>query len=259
MIPPPQQPEYLSRRPPSSSHRRRNSSKKSNDSCTPKLFWERNKSIRVVECAIGLCCSTYLGQLAAEWLAEQGHCAFHDWMQRNFVNSAGNILAGRLWVLLSSSLAHNDLVHLAINMVAFWDWEECMPKHLEHLTSWAFGYSLQSPVPQLRPAGILSKEGLRMKTSAFGPHYEGSIGAFGITCGLIGYFLYIMPEMQMDFMFCPMSLRHNALLLVAGSAFCIVTGLIPFVAHAGHLGGFAAGIAYYYGVVRLWPRISRRR
>ena len=258
MIPPPQQPEYLFRRPQSSS-RRRSISKKSYKLCTTlKSFWERNKPTIVVGCAIGLCCSTYLGQLAAEWLAEQDHCAFHDWMQRNFVNSAGNILAGRLWVLLSSSLAHNGLVHFAINMVALWNLggiyaEAYGASHFVGL--WVFS-AISSSTAQTCWYSI--QKGLRMKTRTFGPHYEGSIGASGVTCGLIGYFLCIMPEMQMNFMFCPMSLWHNALLLVAGSAFCMVTGLIPFVAHAGHLGGFAAGIACYYGVVRLWPWISRR-
>ena len=259
MIPPPQQPDHLLRGPPSSSLRRRISKKFYNPYTTLKPFWKRNKPTIVVGCAIGLCCSMFLGQRAAVMLPEQIHRAFHDWFQKNFITSAKNILAGRWWVLLSSSLAHDNWPHLGINAVSLWRLGGFYAEGLgaSHFVSlWVFSAISCSTA---QTCWDLIQEGLRTKTGAFDPRYEGSIGASGVTCGLIGFFLYIMPEMRMKFMDFPIPLWHGALLPVAGSEFCMVTGLLPFVAHAGHLGGFAAGIAYCFGMVHLRTWMSRRR
>ena len=51
-----------------------------------------------------------------------------------------------------------------------------------------------------------------------------------------------------------MPLWLGELALTVGSGYCMATGYAPSVGHAGHLGGTAAGIAYYYALVRPWLR-----
>ena len=206
MIPPPKQPDHRLRGPPSSSLRGRISKKFYNVYSTLKPFWERNKPPIVVGCAIGLCCSTFLGQRAAVMLPEHIHRAFHDWFQKNFISSAKNILAGRWWVLLSSSLAHDNWLYLGLDAVSLWSLGGLFAGVFgaSHFVSlWVFSAISCSTA---QTCWCLIQEGLRTKTGAFGPRYEGSSGAAGVTCGLIGYYLYLVPEMRIKFWGFPMPL-----------------------------------------------------
>ena len=90
------------------------------------------------------------------------------------------------------------------------------------------------------------------------PHYGGSIGASGVLCGLTGTLLCLAPRMRVLVFFLSAPLWSTQLIFVVGSVYCMATGSVQLLGHAGHLGGMAAGVAYYYGVARPWLRRAGR-
>lgn len=251
----------------------------------PKSFWERNKSRIVVGGVIGLCCGTFFCQWTAAKLAKQGDRALYDWIQRNFINSAENIKERRWWVMVSSSFAHLNLVHLSFNMLCLWGfgtsfiavfgasrfvwlwlfsaascsaaqvyWQTTQERLRMETASRRWGNSqeytiLGIPISRERALAISGGGGIR---------HGGSAGASGVVCGLTGLFVCFVPKMPTVFIIFPTPLWVGELIFTVGSAFCMATGYAPIFGHAGHLGGTAAGIAYYFGVARPWLRRAGR-
>lgn len=267
---------------------RRNYNQDSYGYYTPESFWARNKSTIVVGGAIGLCCGTYFCQWTAERLAEQGDHALSDLIQQNLISSATNIREGRWWVMLTSSFAHANLVHLGINMYCLWGFGSSLVHGLgvprftglwavsavacsaaeiywqntqERLQRETAGRRWDRPeefsvlgIPISRERAVAIAGG----SSSLEPHYGGSIGASGVLCGLAGTLVCLAPRMQVSVFFLPAPLWSAELLLVAGSVYCMATGSLQLFGHAGHLGGLTAGVAYYYGVARPWLRRAGR-
>lgn len=248
---------------------------------TSESFWARNKPEIVAGGLIGLCCGTFCFQWTAARLAEQGDHAFSDLVRRNFISSAENIREGRWWVLITSSFAHVNLTHLAFNGLALWGFAGgCVqligvPYFLllwvcTASTSSAAQIGWQNRLERLRKemvgrrwdkAGDSTLLGIPISreralaisggSGALGVHYGGSEGASGVICGLTGLLLCLRPRMPIrQFIFLPMPLWLAQVVFVAGSAYCMATGSLPVIGHAAHLGGTAAGIAYYYAAAR---------
>ncbi|CAD6588652.1 MAG: hypothetical protein ASARMPRED_003679 [Alectoria sarmentosa] len=286
----PQQMEPLNpafRRLPWSSHR--SYTRNSYGYYTPISFWARNKPTIVVGGVIGLCCGTYYWQWTAAKVAERGDHALSDLIRRNFINSAENIREGRWWVLISSSFAHGNLLHLGFNMIALWGFgsgfvgmfgvpwfvglwtfsaASCSAAQIywqhtqERLRRETVGRRLDKrDDPTILGIRISRERALAISggSGVHGPQFGGSLGASGAVCGLTGMFLCTMPKMPIQqLFFLPMPLWLGEVALIVGSAFCMATGYAPEFGHAGHLGGTAAGIAYYYGAVRPWLRRTGR-
>lgn len=256
---------------------------------TPASFWARNKATIVVGGAISLCCGTYACQWTAERLALQGDHTWNDVIRRNFVNSPENVMAGRWWVILNSSFAHTNLLHLGVNMFGIWDFGKFLvgllgvPHFVGFWVTSACACSIASNywestrerlraetafrrwdnAPPIKVLGIpISREralAISGGNDAHGSQYGGSVGASGVLCGLTGFLLGYAPRTSASFFFLPAApLWIGGLVFSAGSAYCMATGNIPSIGHAGHLGGLAAGFAYYYGVARPWLRRSGR-
>ena len=257
---------------------------------TPESAWSRNKPKIVVGGVIGLCCGTYCCQWTAKKLSDQGNHAFYDIIRRNFINSADNIKEGRWWVMVTSSFAHVNLLHLGINMVVLWGfgngfvalfgvpafaglwllsaascsaaqnhWEETR----ERLRKEMAGHRWDKRPEDLTILGMrISKEralAISGGSGALGPHYGGSAGASGALSGLLGFFLFYMPKMPVQLFFIlPMPLWLAQLAFTTGSVYYMANGYSPGIGHAGHMGGTVAGIAYYYGVIRPWLRRTGR-
>ncbi|KAM0805221.1 hypothetical protein BDR22DRAFT_798531, partial [Usnea florida] len=154
---------------------------------------------------------------------------------QNLINSPENVNEGRWWVLVTSSIAHASPVHLLINTFAVWGFVQG--------TITLFG------VPLFVGAWLFTA------ASSSAPRFGGSVGASGAICGLTGLFLCYMPKLPIRLLFVlPMPLWLGELAFTVGSGYCMATGYAPSVGHAAHLGGTAAGIAYYFALVRPWLR-----
>ena len=259
---------------------------------TPASFFVRNKTNIVVGGAIGLCCGTYACQWTAERLAERGDHTWNDLFRRNFVNSRENVKAGRWWVMLNSSFAHDNLLHLGIDMWGIWSFGRYfvnllgVPHFVGLWVTSACACSIASnywettrqrllletagrrwdKAPQFTVLGIpISREraiAISGGNDPLRPQYGGVQGASGVLCGLVGFCLGYAPRMTtlwFPFPF-PAPLWVIGLFFSTGTAYCMATGNIPFFEHAGHLGGTAAGIAFYHGVAvaRPWLRKGGR-
>ena len=266
---------------------RRSYNGNSYDYYTPQSFWGRNKPALVTSGIIGVCCGTYYCQWIAGRLAEKGDPAPSNWIRQNFVNSAENVREGRWWVMVSSSLAHNSLPHLGFNMLALWGFgssfvgvfgvrcfvglwmisaASCSAAQIlwqhtqERLRSEMVGRRWDKREdPTILGIRISRERALAISggSGASQPHYGGSLGASGVVCGLTGTLLCCSPTMTMQLLVLPMPLWLFQTLFTMGSVFCMATGFVPEIGHAGHLGGMAAGIAYYYGIARPWLRRVR--
>ena len=160
-------------------------------------------------------------------------------------------------------MAHPYLAHLALNVRGLWGVgriyaTESVP--LDFVNLWILSAACCSRA-EIHWQTV--QKGLGTRISG----YEGNAGASGVVCGLMGYFLCSKPEMPVEFYFSqPMPLWLGAFVFVAGSVYYMFTGFLPSMGHAGHLGGFMAGIAHYhvqlacnYGILRFKRWRSGRR
>lgn len=284
----PLQKEWLNpalRRPPWSS--RRSYNKNIHAYNTPQSFWARKKPQIVVAGVIGLCCCTYYVQWTARKLSDKGDHALSDLIRRNLINSEENIRQGRWWVMISSSFAHGNLAHLGVNMLALWGFgtqfvemfgvtrfvglwmfsaASCSAAYIywqrtqDRLCRETVGRRWDKP-ENLTILGIpISRERAQAISGGSAAYWQfgGSEGASGVICGLAGTFLCCAPKMPVVFIILPMSLWLLEASFAIGTVFCMANDYLPLLGHAGHLGGTAAGIAYYYGAARPWLRRTGR-
>ena len=254
----------------------------------PESVWVRNKPNIVVGGVVGLCCATYFCQWTGARQAEKGNHALSDLIQRNFISSVENLKEGRWWTLISSSFAHVNLPHLALNMVTLWGmgrgfveiygvsylvylwlmsastastWQISWQLKQEELRKEIVGRRLDQP-ENLKILGIpISKEralAISGGSAAPGVQYGGSAGASGAICGLMGTFVCLAPKTPTLFFLFPMPLWLGSFVFCTGSAFCMATGYLPMIGHAAHLGGYASGLVYYWAAARPWLRRTGR-
>lgn len=241
-------------------------------------FWARNKAILITSGVTGLCLGTYYLQ----WTAESNF-DLSRFIERNLINSPENINEGRWWVLVSSSIAHANLLHLLVNAIAMWGFIPTtvtlfnVPLFIGGWLFTAASCSAASTYWQAQKHILLHDYnhrpwpkkgedytilGLRISRDRAAAicsdaqlRYGGSVGASGAICGLTGMLLCYLPRLPIRLFFVlPMPLWLGELAFALGSGYCMATGYVPSVGHAGHLGGTAAGIAYYYALVRPWLR-----
>lgn len=254
----------------------------------PESVWARSKSNIVVGGVIGLCCTTYYCQWTGARQAERGDHALSDLIRQNFISSLQNLKEGRWWVQISSSIAHVNLPHLVLNMVALWGmgrgfveiygvyyfamlWITSASAASWLQTDWQFKQEKlrkemvgrrgdQPENPRILGIPISRERALAISGGSGSPgvQYGGSAGASGVICGLMGTFVCLAPKTSIIFFLFPMPLWLGSLVFCTGSAFCMATGHLPMIGHAAHLGGFASGLAYYWGALRPWLRKTGR-
>lgn len=234
---------------------------------------------------IFICCAVFMNQVLAQQEANQGNHTRQDWIEQNLINSVENVRQGRWWVMLGSSFAHGNLLHLGINMYALWSvgngfvsifgfrlfvalwvnsavassaaqiyWYNTKQRFQTELQRW-------DHKQKYTILGIpISKERARVIAGASDSQYGGSVGASGVTCGLIGLYLFFAPRAPVVmFQFIHSPIWLSEIIFLGGSAFCLATGYLPAIAHAAHLGGTTAGVFYYYSVARPYLRTMARR
>ena len=178
-------------------------------------------------------------------------------IDRHAVCSLQNIREGRYHTMLTSSLTHFSPIHLAANMFGL--------SQLGPLMVTAFGPSgflvlwvggslacdtatlyWERMLQQADGAGAQSRtmKGIRPEQTV----ETKAVGASGSVLGMLAVFGCRMPKHRIIVF--PLPIPMPAWLAIGsfavGSVYCAVNVLLPFIGHAGHLGGMAFGTAYYY-------------
>ena len=251
----------------------------------PLSYWQRNKGNIVVGGVIGLCSTVFVGS----WWADQRAKNLHDhgpahFLGDNFVCSLRNVREGRWWVMLTSSVTHFGVIHFGLNMMGLLSFGRLIVRtfgapaffgiwtvsglccsiaglvyehrRLEHVN--------QSRVQRWDTKGRKEQQQKRWFAPAYNldvePVFGGSIGASGSLFGLVAVVACLNPRSQILIFPIPVPMPMWVA-LVGGTAFslyCLDTGTLPQIGHAGHLGGIASGLVSYFAVLRPWFRRSGR-
>lgn len=202
------------------------------------------------------------------------------WVDENTVCELENVRAGRWWVMLTSTIQHKDLFHLGINMYCLWS---IGPGIVSLLGAPAFAslwiisagcgsaaeltwHERQDAIQAERQKSSIwgdekeQEEGKRWFAPRLAPgedRLRGSVGASSAMFGLLGALVCVASRTPIQLMMVPVpfSLWQVLGATTVGSLYCLDSGTLPSVGHAGHLGGLFGGLAAYYFVVKPWlPR-----
>ena len=252
----------------------------------PTSFWPRNKPFIVVGGIIAACCGTFAAQKWAVLRAEQ----LHDdraavFLSENAVCSTENVDAGRWWVRITSSFSHGNLIHLGFNMMALWS----LGPPCVHVfgTSAFIGVYVTSQLScaaaslywerrreEIRKSNVGRRwdpwgqgQQLQQQRKWFAPkvdadathQHTGAIGASGAIIGVTSAWMCFAPSTRTGLPLIPGSMPMWVFMagLAAGSLYCLDSGDLPQLGHAGHLGGLIGGMASYYAYVRPFLRRVR--
>ncbi|MCJ1454158.1 hypothetical protein MMC28_004508 [Mycoblastus sanguinarius] len=232
----------------------------------PLSYWNRNKPNIVVGGIIGLCTAGF----TYSWYAEQVFLRTRkhkrlDSIRNNFVCSLDNWRAGRWWTLITPSVMHFGGTHLFLNMLGLWSFSFTFVSlfGVSGLAGiWLAGGTACSAA-SLIWQGYLEKEsknraGYKGHNSHLDQRPSGSVGASGSILGLSAATMCRIPSLRVSLIGLPVPLWGTNLGFAAFSVYCMVNDAFPGIGHAGHLGGMAGGIAYFYGITRPWLRRSGR-
>ena len=216
------------------------------------LFIQIDSASMYIAGLIGLCSAATMAYWAAVARGrKQGNWEPLKFIVRNFVCSVENIKSGRWWVVLTHSFTHFQPWHLILNMWALWD--------IGRRFVWIFG--APAFVGTWLVTAITGSLGSlyweRYKNSGSIPEIGGSVGSSAAIFGLMFAEYIFMPYTLLRVPFIPAvfpAWRYCAVWFGA-SVYCLYSGSLPMIGHAGHLGGMAGGVAAYFFYLR---RIFRR-
>ncbi len=240
----------------------------------PRSRWQRSAPYIITGGAVGLCIIGYGYHLFSINQYITAHDRRHvDLVEQNFVNSRENLLNGRWWTLVSSSFMHYGFLHLACNMYGLISFG---PYAVQTFGPGAFiGLWLGSAVA-CGAAAILWEQFQKQerrkrgndRIKIFGRQlvnddptatFARSIGASGSLLGIVTAQCCLYPRLGISMIGLPFSIPAwgAGLIFVNFSLWAMVTGILPGIGHAGHLGGMAFGAAYYYSWLRRRLRLPR--
>ena len=78
------------------------------------------------------------------------------------------------------------------------------------------------------------------------------VGASGSLLSMVVVYACMMPKAMLTVFPVPVPMQASVAIgtFAAGSVFCALSGLLPFIGHVGHLGGMAFGVGWYYAMGR---------
>lgn len=164
---------------------------------------------------------------------------FHreNWVVDHLALSTGGLKQGFVWQLITFQFLHVGLWHLIGNLLGLWFFGRFVEKRLG-VAAFLKVYFLSGIAGGVLQAGL---------GFVWAEHY-GVVPTFGASagvCGLISAFTLLEPDAEIRVMgILPMRAKH--FLWIAGGIAAFFT-LVPTgggYAHAAHLGGFLAGLAY---------------
>ena len=160
-----------------------------------------------------------------------------EWIAENLALSTGGLRTGRIWQLVTFQFLHGGFLHLFFNLLTLWFFGRAVEDRIGS-RSFLKLYFLSGAAGGLLQAGL----------GWLVPRYFGNIPTYGASagiCGIISGFALIEPHAEIRLWgILPIKAKH---LLWAGGGIALFFTLVPSdsgVAHAAHLGGYLAGIAY---------------
>lgn len=163
--------------------------------------------------------------------------------QKNFVMTWEGIQNGRHYTLLTSTLMHNSLGHIAFNMLALYGFAPSIITlfGLQPFTILFVGSAVTGGVVQY---WLWNKN----------KDYQGAaVGASGAIFGIITALTCVMPRHSILLMFVPMPMWAAAGISVVASVAGLQGYWGPGIGHADHLGGMAFGAVFWSLVLRKRP------
>ena len=188
-------------------------------------------------------------------------------INKHAVCSLQNVREGRYYTLLTSSFTHFNPIHLLMNMAGLQSFGPSVVSIFgpgAFLVLWVGG-SLACDTASLywdwlaqQASRAGAVEGWRQILRRPGAIVENrGVGASGSLLAMFAAFVCMLPNAKVTLFPLPVPLRAWIAIgsFAAGSAYCAVNALLPYIGHAGHLGGMAFGAGWYY----IWGRRVLRR
>lgn len=179
-----------------------------------------------------------------------------QFLWRHAVRSLRNLREGRYHTMITCSVLHFHPVHLLANICTLHSLGPIIVTVLGpggFLWLWIGSSFMASAATLLWDLCLERSSPAIFRLVKIGPWWlrqalvqqRHSFGASGSASGLIMAFCCMMPNSTV---FCPMPLPawQAAILYPIGSVFCLLSDVLPWIGHAGHLGGMAFGALYYY-------------
>ncbi|MEU1089037.1 rhomboid family intramembrane serine protease [Streptomyces sp. NPDC005892] len=165
------------------------------------------------------------------WLVEDLMLVGRAWDPQPFPGGLTGVAEGQWYRLLTSVFLHEELLHIAFNMLGLW---------------W-LGGPLEAALGRLRFLALYLLSGLAGSAVTYwmSAQNQGSLGASGAVFGLLGATVVLMRRMNYD-------LRPALVIL----ALNVLFSLRPGVAWQAHLGGLVAGTLIAVALVHA-PRARR--
>ncbi|HEY5707417.1 MAG TPA: rhomboid family intramembrane serine protease [Terrimicrobiaceae bacterium] len=155
-----------------------------------------------------------------------------DHLENLYALSAAGMEDGRWWQLITHAFLHGNIWHLLFNMIALW----FAGRIVERVMGTGRFLALYAASALTGGLAQLLLQGGNVPL----------VGASGAVCGVILAFATMFPEAQIVvllFFVIPLKLRAKYLGwgLAVSSLLFLLFGFEPWIGHAAHLGGCAAG------------------
>lgn len=242
----------------------------------PQSSWQRRAPHIVTGGAVGLCIIGYAYHHFSINQFTKAHDRLHiDFVEHNLVNSRENLQNGRWWTLITSSFMHYNFMHIAFNMATLISFGPNAvrlfgPSGFAVLwigsaaacgTAQVLWDRLQEQERRKRGKDRMTILGYQLVKDdpTVSTTFAKSIGASGSVLGIITAIGCFQPQMGISMLFIPFYIpAWGAGLIFANfSLYAVVTGIVPWIGHAGHLGGMTFGAAYYYAWLKRRLRFRR--
>ena len=191
-----------------------------------------------------------------------------DTIDKNFLFSEKALDDGRYWTLVTNSFMHQSPSHLLLNMIGLYQWGIPVVSvfgPMAFLEIWIGGaiacnlaglyWNRHKRDPWLQKLGPLRPKGSQHANAIY-------LGASGSIFSLLGIMTCLAPQMKIAIFPIPVGIPMVAFstIFVSASLAAMIEDWIPWIGHAGHVGGLAFGVLAWYGglrrgIMRRFPRL----
>ncbi|KAJ1804455.1 hypothetical protein LPJ56_006730, partial [Coemansia sp. RSA 2599] len=220
-------------------------------------FFDRLKPETTIYAIIALNGAVFLVWQSAKGRANSfGDYGLVNWMVKNFSIMWVNLSEGRLWTLITPAFSHIDPMHLFINMFVLYSFGIDLARLLtpKRFLKFYLGAAICGNVISAVVRGIV----MPISTGNHSTKAQPSLGASTSVVGITTLFACLYPNATlMLFMVVPVPAWLATVGFIGWDMINVVRSSNSKADGAGHLGGAAAGAAYYW--FKLRPLIRRMR
>lgn len=194
---------------------------------------------------LGINVAVFGYSIYAEAQARQGYKENFIKYYQNMTMNLRDVKNGYYWQIVTSMFAHGNLMHLGFNMLTFWSLGRALcalPVTPGQFTLIVLGSGLAGSLFWLAQKQVLSQSGVQTQQRALG--FSGALmGAITVVA------CFVPKETISIFGVIPLPLWLCVLGYGVYDGY-YVNNENSRTAHAGHLGGMAFGLAYYFVKLR---------